>query len=31
VLNEWTPAGFALVQRMETLPSQHFLVFTLRR
>jgi ubiquinone/menaquinone biosynthesis C-methylase UbiE len=31
VLKEWTPAGFALVQRMETLPSQHFLVFTPRR
>jgi len=27
VLKEWTPAGFELVQRIETLPAQHLLVF----
>ena len=30
VLKEWTPAGFDLVQRIETLPSQHLLVLTAR-
>jgi ubiquinone/menaquinone biosynthesis C-methylase UbiE len=30
VLKEWTPAGFELVQRIETLPSQHLLVFRAR-
>lgn len=27
VLAEWQPAGFALVDRIETLPSQHLFVF----
>lgn len=27
VLKEWTPAGFQLVERIETLPAQHLLVF----
>jgi ubiquinone/menaquinone biosynthesis C-methylase UbiE len=31
VLREWTPAGFELVERIETLPSQHLFVFTVRR
>lgn len=31
VLNEWEPAGFTLVETIETLPSQHFFVFTVRR
>jgi len=31
VLREWTPAGFDLVERIETLPSQHLFVFTVRR
>jgi predicted methyltransferase len=30
VLKEWTPAGFELTQRVETLPTQHLLVFTAR-
>jgi ubiquinone/menaquinone biosynthesis C-methylase UbiE len=30
VLREWTPAGFELVERVETLPSQHLFVFTAR-
>jgi predicted methyltransferase len=30
VLKEWTPAGFALVRRIESLPSQHFFVFTVQ-
>jgi ubiquinone/menaquinone biosynthesis C-methylase UbiE len=30
VLKEWTPAGFELVQRIETLPTQHLLVFKVR-
>jgi predicted methyltransferase len=31
VLGEWGPAGFELVDRLETLPSQHLFVFTNRR
>ena len=31
VLREWAPAGFALVERVETLPSQHLFVLTARR
>jgi ubiquinone/menaquinone biosynthesis C-methylase UbiE len=31
VLAEWGPAGFELVDRLETLPSQHLFVFTNRR
>jgi ubiquinone/menaquinone biosynthesis C-methylase UbiE len=31
VLAEWTPAGFELVNRLETLPSQHLFIFTSRR
>lgn len=31
VLAEWTPAGFDLVERIETLPTQHMFVFTARR
>jgi ubiquinone/menaquinone biosynthesis C-methylase UbiE len=31
VLAEWTPAGFELVNRLETLPSQHLFIFTARR
>jgi uncharacterized protein (TIGR01244 family) len=27
VTNEWTPAGFELVTRVEFLPTQHFFVF----
>jgi ubiquinone/menaquinone biosynthesis C-methylase UbiE len=27
VLAEWTPAGFELVERIETLPSQHLFIF----
>jgi tRNA A58 N-methylase Trm61 len=27
ILAEWLPAGFDLVQRVETLPSQHLLIF----
>jgi SAM-dependent methyltransferase len=30
VLREWTPAGFALEERIETLPLQHLFVFTAR-
>jgi len=30
VLKEWQPAGFELVQRIETLPAQHLLVFKAR-
>jgi len=30
ILKEWQPAGFELVQRVETLPSQHLLVFKAR-
>jgi ubiquinone/menaquinone biosynthesis C-methylase UbiE len=30
VLAEWTPAGFELVERIETLPSQHLFVFRAR-
>jgi predicted methyltransferase len=26
VLREWTPAGFELVQRIETLPTQHLFI-----
>jgi predicted methyltransferase len=31
VLQEWTAAGFTLVRRDETLPSQHLFVFSARR
>ncbi len=31
VLAEWTPAGFNLVEQIETLPTQHMFVFTTRR
>jgi predicted methyltransferase len=31
VLAEWNPAGFELVEQVETLPSQHLFVFTARR
>jgi ubiquinone/menaquinone biosynthesis C-methylase UbiE len=31
ILKEWRPAGFELVERIETLPSQHLLVFTAGR
>lgn len=31
VLAEWTAAGFLLVNRIETLPSQHLFIFSARR
>lgn len=31
VLPEWTAAGFLLVNRIETLPSQHLFIFSARR
>lgn len=31
VLAEWNPAGFELINRIETLPSQHLFLFTNRR
>lgn len=31
VLAEWTAAGFLLVDRVETLPSQHLFIFSARR
>jgi ubiquinone/menaquinone biosynthesis C-methylase UbiE len=31
VLAEWTAAGFVLVKRIETLPSQHLFLFSARR
>jgi SAM-dependent methyltransferase len=31
VLAEWQPAGFELVERLETLPSQHLFIFRARR
>jgi hypothetical protein len=31
VLKEWNPAGFELIRRIETLPSQHLFLFTNRR
>jgi SAM-dependent methyltransferase len=31
VLAEWLPAGFELVERRESLPSQHLFIFRLRR
>lgn len=31
VLAEWLPAGFELVERRESLPSQHLFVFRARR
>jgi len=31
VLAEWEPAGFTLMETVETLPSQHLFLFTLRR
>jgi predicted methyltransferase len=30
ILREWQPAGFQLVERIETLPSQHLLIFKAR-
>jgi ubiquinone/menaquinone biosynthesis C-methylase UbiE len=30
VLREWEPAGFELVERIESLPSQHLLIFAAR-
>lgn len=30
ILKEWRPAGFELVQRIETLPSQHLLILRAR-
>jgi ubiquinone/menaquinone biosynthesis C-methylase UbiE len=30
VLREWTPAGFTLVETIETLPSQHLFIFRKR-
>lgn len=31
VLSEWNAAGFELVNRLETLPSQHIFIFSTRR
>lgn len=31
VLSEWEPAGFTLMETVETLPSQHLFLFTTRR
>jgi predicted methyltransferase len=31
VLEEWLPAGFQLLEQVETLPSQHLFVFSARR
>lgn len=31
VLSEWEPAGFTLVETLETLPAQHLFLFSLRR
>lgn len=31
VLSEWEPAGFTLVETIETLPAQHIFLFSLRR
>jgi ubiquinone/menaquinone biosynthesis C-methylase UbiE len=31
ILREWRPAGFELAERIETLPSQHLLIFTAGR
>jgi ubiquinone/menaquinone biosynthesis C-methylase UbiE len=31
VLSEWTAAGFELIKRLETLPSQHLFLFSARR
>ena len=31
ILEEWQPAGFELAERIETLPSQHLLIFTASR
>jgi predicted methyltransferase len=31
VLAEWIPAGFELVNQIETLPAQHIFIFTARR
>jgi ubiquinone/menaquinone biosynthesis C-methylase UbiE len=31
VLAEWEPAGFTLVETIETLPAQHLFLFSLRR
>lgn len=31
VLAEWEPAGFTLIETIETLPSQHLFLFSVRR
>jgi ubiquinone/menaquinone biosynthesis C-methylase UbiE len=31
VLKEWNPAGFELMETVETLPTQHLFLFTTRR
>jgi predicted methyltransferase len=31
ILAEWEPAGFTLLRQIETLPTQHLLVFTAKR
>jgi predicted methyltransferase len=31
VLAEWLPAGFQLIEQIETLPTQHMFLFTTRR
>ena len=31
VLAEWQPAGFTLIETLETLPSQHLFLFSIRR
>ncbi|MDX9975647.1 MAG: class I SAM-dependent methyltransferase [FCB group bacterium] len=31
VIAEWLPAGFKLVERLETLPSQHLFIFAQKR
>lgn len=31
VLAEWEPAGFTLIETVETLPSQHLFLFSIRR
>jgi ubiquinone/menaquinone biosynthesis C-methylase UbiE len=31
VLAEWEPAGFTLIETVETLPSQHLFLFSVRR
>lgn len=31
VLSEWEPAGFTLIETIETLPAQHLFLFSVRR